>query len=96
MISQNTNVYFAIRIAKECLTKKLKKRFFNNCQFSNHDNNNFTLLLRKGVFPKEYIDDLEISLKRYMKIKIFTVTLMWKILLMQITLLQEDFVKILK
>ena len=37
--------------------EKLKERFFNTSKFSNHDNNKFILLLRKGVYPYEYIDD---------------------------------------
>ena len=37
--------------------EKLKERFFNIYKFSNHDNNKFTLLLQKGVYPYEYIDD---------------------------------------
>ena len=39
--------------------KKLKERFFNTCKFSNHDNNNFTLLLQKGVYSYEYMGDWE-------------------------------------
>ena len=38
---------------------KLKKRFFNTYKFSNHDNNNFILLLRRGVYSCEYMDDWE-------------------------------------
>ena len=37
--------------------KKLKERFFNTNKFSNHDNNKFILLLRKGSYPYEYMDD---------------------------------------
>ena len=33
--------------------------FFNTYKFSNHNNNKFTLLLRKGVFRYEYMDDCE-------------------------------------
>ena len=31
--------------------EKLKGRFFNTYKFSNHGNNKFILLLRKGVYP---------------------------------------------
>ena len=39
---------------------KLKKRFANTCKFSNHDISNFILLLQKGVYLYEYMDDWEI------------------------------------
>ena len=41
--------------------EKLNKRFFNIYKFSNHDNK-FILLLRKGIYPCEYMDDWETSL----------------------------------
>ena len=37
--------------------EKLTKRSFNTYKFSNHDNNKFILLLGKGVYPYEYMDD---------------------------------------
>ena len=37
--------------------EKLNERFFNTYKFSNHNNNKFILLLRKGVYPYEYMDD---------------------------------------
>ena len=33
--------------------------FFNTYKFSNHDNNKFISLLRKGVYCYEYMDDWE-------------------------------------
>ena len=36
--------------------EKLKKRFFKTYKFSNHDNNNFIFLLRKGVYRYEYMN----------------------------------------
>ena len=39
--------------------EKLKKKFKNTFKFSNNGINQFVLLLRKGVYLYEYIDDLE-------------------------------------
>ena len=39
--------------------EKLKERLFHTYKFFNHDNNKFTLFLRKGVYPYEYMDDSE-------------------------------------
>ena len=39
--------------------EKLKERFFNAYTFSNHDNNKFILLMWKGVYSYEYMDDWE-------------------------------------
>ena len=37
--------------------EKLKERFFNTYKFSHHDKNKFILLLEKGVYLCEYMDD---------------------------------------
>ena len=77
--------------------EKLKEWFFNGYRFSNHDNNKFILLLRKGVYPYEYMDDWEKFNETSLPEKrTFTVTLIWKILLMHITHTQKQFVKIMK
>ena len=39
------------------IEKRLMKGFANTNKHSNHDINQFVFLLRKGVYPYEYMDD---------------------------------------
>ena len=39
--------------------EKLKEQFLNTYEYSNHDRNKFVLLLQKGVYSYEYMDDWE-------------------------------------
>ena len=55
--------------------KKLKERFFNTCNFSNHDNNSLFYYCEKVFIPMNIWMIGKNSVKhRYMKNKIFTVT----------------------
>ena len=39
------------------INEEFKKRFKSTFKFSNNDINKFILLLRKGVYPDEYMDE---------------------------------------
>ena len=56
--------YKCLVCKKNCqkmFNKRLKERFFNTYKFSNHDNNEFILLLRKVIYPDECMEDWEKS-----------------------------------
>ena len=42
---------------EEKVDEKLKRQLFHTYKFSNHGNTKFILLLWKGVYPYEYMDD---------------------------------------
>ena len=46
-----------IKEYKKDINNKLKERFSNVYEFCNHDMNKFITLLRKGVYPYEYMDE---------------------------------------
>ena len=79
------------------IDKELKKRFKNKFTFSDNYINKFILLLRKGVYPYEYMDDWKMLMNQhYLEKKNFIATWIWKILQMQITCIRKQFAKTLK
>ena len=63
------------------INEKLKKRFKNKFKFSNNNIDRFILVLRKGVYPYEHMDEWESLMKHHcLKQKIFTATQIWRIL----------------
>ena len=53
------SVHVVTRITKKKSDEDLKKWFANTYKFSNHDIKTFILLLRKGVYPYESMDQRE-------------------------------------
>ena len=57
------NKNYLIKVSEEFKNiqekKKIKKRFKNTFKISNNNVNKLILLLRKGVYPYEYMDGLE-------------------------------------
>ena len=48
---------FVVTKYQQNFDERLKEQFFNTYKFSKHDNNKFILLLQKGIYPYEYMDD---------------------------------------
>ena len=79
------------------LDKKLKERFLNTYKFSSHYNNTCFYCCKKVlILMKAWMIDKNSMKQLYLKNKVFIVTEVWKILLMQIMRTQKEFVKILK
>ena len=50
---------FMLQHKQQTFDEKLRERFSNTYKFSNQDSNKSILLLQKGIYPYEYIDDWE-------------------------------------
>ena len=62
--------------------KELIKKFKNTYNFCNNDINKFVLLLRKGIYPYEYMDSWKDLMRHhYQAKKIFIATWLWRILM---------------
>ena len=60
MMINNRKFVVLIRIIANVLfrmRKFLKEQFLNTYKYSNHDDNKFILLLRKGIYCYEYMDN---------------------------------------
>ena len=59
-VNNNLTKYKCLSCNKEYINKidkALKKQFKNTFKFSNNNINKFILLLRKGIYPYEYMDE---------------------------------------
>ena len=69
---KNNKLNYECKKCKEIWLKPkngLIKKFPNTHQFCNGDINKFVLLLRKGVYPYEYIDSWKDLMKHHYQIK---------------------------
>ena len=60
----NCNIYY-----KKKFNKDLMKKFKNTYSFCNNDLNKFILLLRKGVYPYEYMDSWKDLMRHHYQAK---------------------------